>query len=59
MIKKYLLLLSIQILFFTNHSLSQTIYGKVFSKEDNTPIYKVDVFLVNTNTGYATDKIFL
>ncbi len=56
MTKKYLLLLFIMVLFFTDHSVSQTIFGKVVSSENNTPIYGVDVFLVNTNAGCATDK---
>jgi len=54
MIKRFLLL--ILIVFFTEHSFSQTIFGKVVSKENNAPIYEADVFLVNTNTGCATDK---
>lgn len=53
---KLILLFCIFILFFTEHSFSQIIFGKVISKEDNSPIYEADVFLVNTNTGCATDK---
>jgi len=56
MFKKCLLLSLILMIFFTEYSVSQTIYGIVVSKENNAPIFEADVFLVNTNTGCATDK---
>ncbi|MEJ2627976.1 MAG: carboxypeptidase-like regulatory domain-containing protein [bacterium] len=57
MIKKDFLLISCILgMFMVDHAFSQTILGKVISQETNTPIYGVNVFLINTDAGCATDE---